>query len=139
MGKKIIELGGYVFPNGNQSAYQPDFGMHMTDYFTAHAPEVPEWFDHIPVEIDASLMLPHDWPRPKYEQWQWYAEHGEFSPDCPEEFKKDIAEWKIKVDANWERRRQQQQQDHMARLVQWRYAYAAAMVAEKRRVEGGGK
>ena len=93
-------------------------------YLAANAPEVPDWFEHVPPEIDYPPMPDFRTLDPTHQkearQWQqdpcW---------DLPEEL-----QWfGEKVSAHRAGRDRWNRANSLTRLVQWRWAYAGAMLA----------
>jgi hypothetical protein len=101
-------------------------GMSMRDYFAAHAPEVPDWFEHTPPKRE----LPEN---PKTDELdethRKTAEDWRRDPifDLPEE----LEWWGDKVKAYADAKSRWQTENQIARLVQWRYVYADEMVEQR--------
>ena len=120
--------GGSAFPTMGYG-----MGMTLKDYFAAHAPEAPDWFEH--------QEPPRDYP-------------GEPSVDAlPEEFREEAKAWlhdpcwdldgsavekgipleavyKFIDDANahWDGKAAWKNRNRIARMTQWAYAWADAML-----------
>ncbi len=103
-------------------------GMSLRDYFAAHAPAIPEWFEHKPPARDFPKFP--DWQEldPTHQQMakNWLADPVF---DLPEE----LAWFQAKVVKVNEARYAWNYSDKASRLFQWRYAFADAMLQERNR------
>lgn len=118
--------GGPAFPMHDGFHHESQEGMSLLAYFAAHAPSIPSWFEHTEPARDYPPMPDYnsvdESQRETVRQWQ----HDPCF-ELPEEL-----EWYAqKVRAHRAGRHQWQIKNHMARLVQWRFAYAQAMVSQQ--------
>lgn len=121
-----------AFPTPESAEFQPGDGMTLREYFAAHAPaNVPTWFQHQPpakTHGDPPMPKVPEPPRDQAEGETYTdftsrrAEMVEVYNAAFQALKPTRAMWVLQ-EAAWVRR------DCMARLVQWRWAYAEAMVA----------
>ena len=98
--------------------------LTIRDHFAAMAPDVPLWFAHAEEPKPEPPENPTDaaGPEPAADQgWQVRAawvekinQIGHKTEHLREQYKRDFELWRNR--------------DHMARLAQWRWAYADAMV-----------
>jgi hypothetical protein len=114
-------------PNGGKEWAAYATGMRLRDYFAAHAPlEVPEWFRHVEPKKnfppDADVEDLDETHRKLARDWR----HDPCF-DLPEE----IAWWGEKVKAHRAARSEWFEADVRARFIQWRWAYADAMLAAR--------
>ena len=49
--------GGNAFPVPNLQDDESFNGMSLRDYFAAHAPEVPDWFQHLQWQTEATTKV----------------------------------------------------------------------------------
>lgn len=131
------KTGGYAFPvsaghvdlSGNPLNY-PEFGMTLRDWFATHAPaEIPFWFKHTP--------LPRPAPAPGWDTLatdehketarNWLASEDREIDELPDELRpwgESVLAASVAI-ADW------QQANNVAAFIQWRWAYADAMIAQR--------
>lgn len=129
----MADNGGPAFPYDQDRDYK---GMWLREYFAAHAPAVPDWFEHVPLTREG---LPK---KPGMEQFSteknpypsnWSdrdAAAAWLNDPC---FDLDIPgseEWQKQAKVYWAANKQWKFGDKMQRLTQWAFAWADAMIAQ---------
>lgn len=107
-------------------------GLTKREYFAAHAPEVPDWFEHktapFPKEPKSWIDMAPDDPF-KEEARQWYQ-------DRSYDIASEELQWFQQAWENfWEERHIWNKQDKANRYFQWRYYYADMMLKEPEKEE----
>lgn len=99
-------------------------GMSTRDYFAAHAPAMPDWFNwKNPEPFPAAPRADKELSQEHYQQWQGLGDYLEDHEVAPEvlafrERRDDI----LAKQATWN------QHDSFGKFTAWRWAYADAMV-----------
>ena len=108
-------------------------GLSVRDYFAAHAPPIPDWWpdaDEVPPTPEPSFLGDGTVMR---EMWFYWIEspdayrESRIPADMLEEFKKHHALYEQQC----EEREKAVIMAHMERETNWRYCYAAAMLAAR--------
>ena len=128
-------MGGIGLNNMEQSQYFPEISLR--NYFAAHAPDVPEYFqsnlppEPMPLDIHDQFYEPdqQDWlgyfsPEGETQEDQW-AE----APGVPQAFKDEVTNFLKKHDKRYREICEWRDQELIQRIIQWRFYYADQMVA----------
>jgi hypothetical protein len=98
-------------------------GMSLRAYFAAHAPEVPHWFEHVaPAMGFKQPPTIEDLPEELKDAARDFLDSEE------EQAPAGLEDWFEARKAGYAARAKWQSENHMARLTQWRWAYADAMM-----------
>lgn len=98
-------------------------GMTLLEYYAAHAPEVPEWFDGEKEQIPAPPDI-NDYPENARAEIRSWLRDGtwDLSKDCGS-FQEDFNEWRCTRDKILSKNK-------ISRYFQWRIYYAEQIAAE---------
>lgn len=106
--------------------------------FLAHAPDVPDWFEHDrePMPVAPKPPSAEEVGEDGYRYCvSWFNDPGWDIDDedrwGPEGgLPQAVARFAAEAKSYWDAKAAREQRNHMARLVQWRYAYARAMLEQ---------
>jgi hypothetical protein len=119
-----------IGPNGQMTSGWDGWGMGgmtLRDYFAAHAPaEIPTWFTH----VELAKTFP---PMPEVEELDetHHKIAGDWRRDGCFDLPEEIAWWGEKVVAHRTGKASWEDLNRRERYVQWRWAYADMMLAER--------
>lgn len=125
---KGIKSGGEAFPvaaSEEQSYVQ--CGMTIRDYFAAHAPPMPEWWEKRLREPVEPREGPTGFTGEKLHFWQgWgdYVDDKDIKPEWLAEFKERLQ----KRQDEKKKFKAELQAARMKHFIAWRWAYADAMI-----------
>ena len=126
-----LDDGGPAFPRTGEGFGNPRYdapGMSLRDYFAAHAPEsVPGWFKHEP---PAEAALPE---RPSWQQVDSIHQHlvMQWQEDPCFDLPEELSWFEEKHKAYAAAETGYRHANYWARMTQWRFAYADAMLATR--------
>lgn len=121
--------------------------VSLLDYFAAHAPAVPHWFKHENPEKEPKKPLTYDFFSTTYKHGEMLKKYfndefddktgfsESFFTEIPEIIQEEILADIIQRKSAWQDyfaiQPLWEQKDKMLRIVQWRFAYAKAMITER--------
>lgn len=104
--------------------------MNTRDYFAAHAPAVPDWFEYVDaVTLWTLPAVPTHWTPAQRKQWEGYGDYLE-DKDCSPEVLAFAQEWTRLNDLIRVENPQLIRENADGRFFAWRYYYADRMMEE---------